>query len=182
MAKLPTDRFDQIAPARGVRQGAHRLPRRGGRFWRWLLSTTVVAVICAGTGVYLVDRYRNEIDLTGNGPRPVVTELPPYEIPVAEPVDDPKIAVTVLNATETAGLAAVIGKQLKDAKWNFKTESAAAQTDIATSTVYYNHLDAEGAARGLAAVLGVADVKLSTFYRGNPITVVVGADLVPAAV
>lgn len=182
MARYPADRFDQVAPARGVRRGAHRLPGPKGRFWRWLLSTVIAAALFSALGVFLVDRYRSEIDLSGDGDHAAVEDLPPYEIPVAEPVDDPKIAITVLNATEQTGLAAKIGKQLRaDKKWNVKTESSAATTDVATSTVYYNHLDAEGAARALAADLGVTEVKLSTFYRGNPITVVIGADLIPAA-
>lgn len=177
MAAPASDRFDRLPATRGAaRAGAHRAPSTRRGWLRWLVATALSTAVLSGTGIGLLSWYSGSLNFTDLGNQISTEELPPYEIPVAEATEDPKVKITVLNATETTGLATTVGTRLRSAGWNIAVESTAARTDVAATTVYYNHLDYEGAARGVAESLGVTDVKLSTFYRGNRITVVLGAD------
>jgi hypothetical protein len=100
----------------------------------------------------------------------------------APPTVAPDIPVTVLNGTTTAGLAARAGETLTAAGIPVGTTANASENDLAETVVYYATADLEGAARGVAAAIPEADVRLSEQFAqiGTPLVLVVGSDYATA--
>jgi hypothetical protein len=105
-----------------------------------------------------------------------------------EPVVDATILVTVLNGTNTTGLAAQVAGRLSDDGWNVGSRANASTRDIEKTTVYYWDPVNEAAALGAARSLGSAEVRRSDNFGPKEgedpagvarLTVVVGADYAP---
>ena len=198
MAKPPTDRFDTI-PADLHRTGAHRGPRRKGRGWiAFAWAALATGVIVAG-GVITLAVINDSIkfdDLLGGGTTAATQTATPTPTPEVTPVVDPAATVTVLNGTETVGLAASVGDAMREAGWaGIGSTANASATDFKTTTVYYVDPAQEAAALGLANSLftkATADaaangvtlsitairVEQSDQFQGAQLTVVLGADFI----
>jgi LytR cell envelope-related transcriptional attenuator len=174
--KFPRDRFDSI-PHGIERVGAHRAPARRGARWvafGWAALATVVLVAVGIGGVMLFNDRLNFGD-------PVVTPTP-TPVVTAAPTVAPDIPVTVLNGTTTTGLAARAGDALTAAGIPVGTTANASANDLTETVVYYATPDLEGAARGVAAALPEADVRLSEQFAqiGTPLVLVLGSDYATA--
>lgn len=178
------DRFDEV-PADLKRVGAHRAPVRPGRGWfvfLWAALATVVLVAAGILGLTLLGDRVTFVDSS----TPSATEPAQTDTPAAVATIDPDSMVTVLNGTDTRGLATEAIEELNEAGWTQSiTPGNASATDVETTTVYYEDPTQEGAARGLAEALGVGSIQLSTQFQipvgegEDPVlqlTVVLGAD------
>lgn len=157
---FPKDRFDDL-PAVTGRVGAHRAeqPRlRPGPILLWSLVATAVLVVAGVFGTMLMT---GRISLT-----PAPESVAEGPVPIA-PVVDPSYPVLVLNATPQRGLAAQTRERILEAGWSADAvvDGDAGTQDFAVTTVYYPADEDEAAARGLADVIGGADVALSTSYQ-----------------
>ncbi|THG35751.1 LytR family transcriptional regulator [Glaciibacter flavus] len=181
-ASFPPDRFDEI-PGDLDRVGAHRAPRKRGRGWiafGWAALATVVLIAAGAIGIMVLN---NGLDFTA-GPASSSSATPPASaVPTAAPTVDPSLSVTVLNGTDTAGLAAKAATALTGAGWTVGATSNASASDVKTTTVYYADPTLEGAARGVSGTLPGSSVALSSDFAdsGAQIVVVLGADYKPAA-
>jgi len=177
--KFPRDRFDSI-PHGIERVGAHRAPARRGARWvafGWAALATVV-LVAVGIGAVIV--FNDRLDFADPG---ASASPPPTEPPVtAEPTVAPDIPVTVLNGTTTTGLAARAGEALTAAGIPVGTTANASEQDLTETVVYYATPDLEGAARGVAAAIPEAEVRLSEQFAeiGTPLVLVVGSDYAAA--
>lgn len=156
----PKDRFDDL-PADHGRIGAHRAenPRlRGGVVLLWSVIATILLI---GLGVFGTMIATGRITLFPT-PEPTVSVAP-----VAEPVVDTSYTVTVLNATPQRGLAGSMRDTVIAAGWpaDAVLDGDAGSEDFPTTTIYYATPADEGAARGLAQVIGGADVQLNAAYQ-----------------
>ena len=191
MATSPHDQFDDI-PEDLHRVGAHRAPAKKGRGWLAFLWAVLATVVLVAGGLFVLTR----LDSTFSLPFFPAAETPtpsPTPIQTAEPVTDPvafstenpelwqALTVSVLNGTETQGLANVAGDQLAAAHWPDPARANASQRDEETTIIYYSTAEYEGVARGMALVLGVGDVELSEAFPGATVTIVLGADYIPPA-
>jgi hypothetical protein len=186
MPSYPHDRFDDV-PADLKRVGAHRASGRRGRGWfvlGWAVAATLALV---AAGVLALTLIGQDIAFEGGigtpaaqspAPTPTVDET-------TEPVVDSTILVTVLNGTNTTGLAAQVAEELSDEGWNVGSRANASTRDIETTTVYYWDPEDEAAALGAARSLGSAEIQLSDNFAPQEgedpagvarLTVVVGAD------
>jgi hypothetical protein len=191
MAKFAPDRFDEV-PSGVPRVGAHRAPERRGRGWvavAWAALASGVLVFGGLYGLSLIsDRVSFEIPGFGTA-APDPTETPtPTSTPTADPITDPALAVlpegfsiTVLNGTGIDGLGTTAATLLTAPGWPVGTVTSAAQDDLLETVVYYSDPTLEGVARGMAVLLGVGDVELSTAFPGAPITIAIGADFADIA-
>lgn len=206
MAKThPTDRFDEI-PDDLARVGAHRARATPGRGWigfAWAALATGVLVLAGVIALALFDDAINiELPFAADSsasapPSPGSTAAPveePGEEPAVAPRLDPDVAVTVLNATTTAGLANRVGDALVGEGWcgaiavtTIDTGGCADATptgsranadtsDAETTVVFYRDAADEAAALALVETLGVGEARLGDEYPDSPITVVVGSD------
>ncbi|MDD7961910.1 LytR C-terminal domain-containing protein [Microbacterium thalli] len=179
----PKDRFDEL-PADTARVGAHRAenPRlRAGLLLFWSAVAVLVLIAVGILGTLLIS---GRLSLFPSG----ADSAPAAEAPVeAAPVVDTSYSVLILNATAERGLANSIAETVIAAGWSTESVNAgeAGSQDFATTTIYYPSAEDEGAARGLAEVIGGASLELSDAYPGpvdadgNPgtqLTVVVGLD------
>ncbi|PPL19714.1 LytR C-terminal domain-containing protein [Microterricola pindariensis] len=175
------DRFDEI-PSNLQRVGAHRVPRKRGRGWVAFAWAALATVVLVGAGVVaLFVLNGNLANGTGPAASPQSSEPAPVEseVPAVQPTVDPALAVTVLNGTERAGLAAAAGDTLAAAGWNVTTRSNAATEDVAVSTVYYSDPSLEGAALGAALSIPGAGIALSQDFVDlgeASLVVVIGAN------
>ncbi|KQW06347.1 hypothetical protein ASC66_07515 [Leifsonia sp. Root4] len=175
------DRFDEI-PSDLERVGAHRVPRKRGRGWigfAWAALATLV-LVGVGVGALFVLNDKLTLGAGGESSAPAASAAPSETAaaPVVEPTVDPALAVTVLNGTPTAGLAAAVGDTLVAAGWNVTTRSNAATEDVVDSTVYYSDPALEGAALGAAASVPGAGIALSQDFvdlGGASLVVVIGS-------
>ncbi|WP_159501322.1 LytR C-terminal domain-containing protein [Microbacterium sp. 18062] len=87
--------------------------------------------------------------------------------PEVEPEVDTSFSVNVLNATGEQGLATTLKDQIVAAGWNADTvfASQASVTDFPQTTVYYAFPADEAAAKGIAQVIGGAEVAQSDVYQ-----------------
>ena len=175
--KFPRDRFDSI-PHGIERVGAHRAPARRGARWvafGWAALATVV-LVAVGIGAVVVFNDRL------NFGEPPVNTPTPTPVPTAAPTVAPDVPVTVLNGTTTSGLAARAGEALTAAGIPVGTTANASEDDLTETVVYYATPDLEGAARGVAAAIPEADVRLSEQFAeiGTPLVLVVGSDYAAA--
>ncbi len=157
----PKDRFDDL-PADVERIGVHRAenPRlRVGVIVMWSAIATIVLVALGVFGTMLATGR------IGAG-----TQAPPAPVaggPAAEPVVDTSYSVLVLNATGEDGLAGAISDTIIQGGWSADDIIAgeAGSDDFPATTVYYPTAEDEGAARGLAEVIGGAEVALNDSYQ-----------------
>jgi LytR cell envelope-related transcriptional attenuator len=189
MPSYPHDRFDDV-PADLQRVGAHRATGRRGRVWLvfgWALAATLALV---AAGVIALTIIGQDIAFEGGGVLPAAGSATPTPTVDAtpEPVVDATILVTVLNGTNTSGLAAQVGERLTEDGWNVGSRANASTRDVATTTVYYWDPANEAAALGAARSLGSAKVTRSDNFAPEEgedpagvarLTVVVGADYAP---
>ncbi|MBG6239169.1 hypothetical protein IWX78_002148 [Mycetocola sp. CAN_C7] len=178
------DRFDDV-PADLKRVGAHRAPLRPGRRWMIVLWSALAVVVLVAGGILGLNLLGDRIDFVDTS-TPVPSAAEPTETPTAAPTIDPDSMVTVLNGTETRGLATAAIEKLNAAGWTQSiTPGSASASDVESTTVYYEDPSQEGAARGLAEALGIGNIGLSTQFQipvgegEEPIlqlTVVLGSD------
>ena len=175
--KFPRDRFDSI-PHGIERVGAHRAPARRGARWvafGWAALATVV-LVAVGIGAVVVFNDRL------NFGEPPVNTPTPTPVATAAPTVAPDVPVTVLNGTTTSGLAARAGEALTAAGIPVGTTANASEQDLTETVVYYGTAELEGAARGVAAAVPEADVRLDAKFAeiGTPLVLVVGSDYAAA--
>lgn len=186
---FPRDRFDDIADDR-ARVGAHRAENPHMRGWVVFLWAAVATVVLVVVGIFgtLVASGRVPLFPTAiTMPTPVVT---------ATPVVDTDYAVIVLNATPEDGLATTVKDEIVAAGWNADAVTAgeAGSQDFPTTTIYYAVAQDEGAARGLAGVIGGARIMRDAVYQpaddadtpedessAKQLAVVIGLDRVSAS-
>ena len=176
---FPKDRFDDL-PAVTGRVGAHRAeqPRlRPGPVLLWSVLATIVLVVAGVSGTMLMT---GRIRLT-----PAPEAMAEGAGPIA-PVVDPSYPVLVLNATPQRGLAAQMRERILEAGWaaDAVVDGDAGTQDFAVTTVYYPTEADEAAARGVADVIGGAEVAMSTSYQpaDDPATTDVDESLTPQLV
>jgi hypothetical protein len=181
MATFPKDRFDSV-PDDLLRTGAHRGPKRPGSGWiafAWAALATGILVVLGLLGLAVIN---GKLDLPfstiSESPSPSVTVTP---TPTVSPKIDPSLEITILNGTNTTGLAGSTGDYLVTKGWAGASADAGTRTnastkDIKTTVVYYNLAANEAAAKAMVESLGVGTIELSTAYADSPITVVLGAD------
>ncbi len=182
---FPADRFDDLPDEPG-RRGAHRAenPRlRLGGVLLWSAVATIAIILVGIFGTMLA---------TGRLSFAPAAEQTQAAGPVAPEVDT-SYPVMVLNATDQAGLGAQIRETIVAAGWAEEDvqDNNASSTDFSTTTVYYQGAADEAAARGLADVIGGAEVSLDDTYQvvsdpstpgvdgesGAQLVVVVGLDM-----
>jgi hypothetical protein len=179
------DRFDDIPGDLG-RVGAHRAPRPRHhrlRAFAWAALATGVLVALGVVGLFVIDDRVSFTDIIPSGG--TSQEAAPSEEPAVAPTTVPGMIVTVLNGTGTSGLSAKASAVLEADGWKVGSRANASTSDITATTVYYYDDADEGAARGLAAELGVGDVQQSEQFRppagtaaaqAARLTAVLGAD------
>lgn len=159
------DRFDEV-PGDLSRVGAHRAPRPRHhrlRVFAWCALATGLLVGLGVVGLFVIDDRVSFTDIIPSDSSSA--EATPAEVPTAAPTTVPGMVVTVLNGTKTSGLSARASTVLDKAGWKVGSRANASTSDITTTTVYYYDDADEGAARGLAAALGVGDVQQSDQFR-----------------
>ncbi|SFR72970.1 LytR cell envelope-related transcriptional attenuator [Agromyces sp. CF514] len=168
----PRDRFDTI-PHGIERVGAHRAPQRRGARWIAFGWAALATVVLTGLGIAWVVVANDRLDFSEASP--TATETP---VVTAEPTIAPDVPVTVLNGTDTSGLAATAADALTAAGVPVGATANASETDLKESVVYYATADLEGAARGVAQAIPGADVRLDAKFGeiGTPLVLVVGSD------
>lgn len=144
-----------------------------------MLWSVIAIVVLVALGIFGTLIATGRVTLF---PTPSAT---PRTISTAEPVVDTSYSVTVLNATTQSGLAGSLAQTIVGAGWSLDSVTAgdASSKDFPTTTVFYSDPAEEGAARGLAQVIGGAAVTLSDAYKGlgsgggsKLLVVVIGAD------
>lgn len=190
------DRFDDIqADVRYI--GTHRRQQSSLSVFAPIGIGLGLVVVLVLAGLWFIDRNNDSLDLDPNSV-PIAAEegaegetvpegestdgAPPSSDPVEDPtsIDTSGLSITVLNGTETSGLAARAGARLQAIGWPEPTATNAESTDVAQSIVAYGSAEDLGIALGIAMVLGIdseAVIQTDT-YPGARITVVLGADYV----
>ncbi|MGI9822485.1 LytR C-terminal domain-containing protein [Agromyces sp. Marseille-Q5079] len=173
----PRDRFDSI-PHGIERVGAHRAPQRRGARWIAFGWAVLATAVLTGIGIAGVVVVNDRVDFSEASP-----STTPAPVVTAEPTIAADVPVTVLNGTETAGLAATAGDALTAAGIPVSTTANASEADITETVVYYATADLEGAARGVAQAIPGADVRLDAKFGeiGTPLVLVVGSDYAESA-
>lgn len=160
---FPTDEFDQIAPAAGVRR------KRGSTGAKLLEFVAIfgVSALVAGGGLLGYQSF-----FTGSS------------IDVSAISDNGKTASDPIRINETTvfdgvgkdGLAGTVAHKLIDKGWNVVTASnLPAGISAAKTVIYINSDKLQDAAKKLVSDLGSYSVEVSNQYI-DPITVVIGAD------
>ena len=193
MADYTPDRFDDLPDTLG-RVGAHRAPTSRGRGWivvAWSALASGVLIVAGLYGLSLIsDRVTFELPGLGTAepaPEPPVVDGEPLP-PSVEPITDPALAVlpegftiTVLNGTEVEGLGVTARDLIVAPGWPVGTVTAAAQTDLPETVVYYRDPALEGVALGMGVLLGVGAIELTDAFPGAAITIALGADFAAVA-
>ena len=184
------DRFDDVEREPGY-VGLRR-QQRGRGFWLVPLGVVLgVSVVLTAVGMFMVSRADQRLELS---PEEIaITEPPPEEVVAEEPAPEPEpepveaitnpseeeadgLTITILNDTDTTGLAARAGNLLDREGWPEQTRTNADEQGVEDSLVAYESDDDEGLARGVAQILGIGEVVLTDNYPGARITVLLGAD------
>lgn len=185
------DRYDEVRHD-PTYVGTHRRERSSWSLFAPIGIALGAVVVLVLAGLWFVDRSDDylQIDavdvpvIAGEAPEEAPVVLEP-EAPVeVEPVRDPTqidtegLTLTVLNGTDTTGLAAQAGERLVAAGWPEPTATNADSSDIAESVVAYQDDADRGIALGIAEILGVAadQVVQTTAYPGARVTVLLGGD------
>ena len=184
------DRFDDVERERGY-VGLRR-EQRGRGFWLVPLGVVLgVSVVLTAIGMFMVSRADQRLELS---PEEIaITDPPPEEVVAEEPAPEPEpepveaitnpseeeadgLTITILNGTDTTGLAARAGNLLDREGWPEQTRTNADEQGVEDSLVAYESDDDEGLARGVAEILGIDEVVQTDNYPGARITVLLGAD------
>ncbi|HAQ59760.1 MAG TPA: hypothetical protein DCR63_04885 [Microbacterium sp.] len=180
MPPPPSDRFDDISASPG-RVGAHRAENPRVLAWTTLLWASVATIVLIVVGIFASLVFQGQIVLFP-APAPTVSASP-----AAPAVVDTSFTVLVLNGTPEEGQATLVKDELLANGWAEDNVLAGNAGDRAfpLTTVYYAEAEAEGAARGLAGLIGASEVVLDPEYPlpGTPatqLTVVLGMDRVEA--
>ena len=157
---FPRDRFDDVADDR-ARIGAHRAENPHLRGWVVFLWAAVATVVLVAVGIFGTLIASGRVTLFPTASASVTP------IATATPVIDPSYSVVVLNATPVEGLATTVKDEIVAAGWSADAvlASQAGSQDFASTTVYYAFPEDEAAARGLAGVIGGAEVAQSDRYQ-----------------
>lgn len=179
----PKDRFDDL-PTDATRVGAHRAENPRLRAGVLLFWSVVAVLVLVAAGIFGTMLATGRISFAPS----TAATTPASEAPAeAAPVRDTSYPVLILNATTERGLANSVADTVIAAGWAADAVNAgeAGSQDFATTTIYYVTADDEGAARGLAEVIGGAAVEQSDAYPGpagedgtpgKQLTIVLGAD------
>lgn len=173
----PKDRFDDL-PVDRARIGAHRAenPRlRGGLVFLWSAVATIVLIAVGIFGTLIATGRVVPFPAASESPAPIAT---------AEPTIDTGYTVLVLNATGESGLANRVRDEIIDAGWagDAVLASEAGADDFELTTVYYPTAEDEGAARGVAQLVGATRLVLDDAYQpaddpdARQLAVVIGLD------
>lgn len=191
MAEYTPDRFDEI-PASLGRVGAHRAPVSRARTWIVVAWAALASGLLVVAGLYALSLITDRVTFPLPGldsaePMPTPTETASAP-PSVEPITDPALAVlpegftiTVLNGTEVSGLGVAARDLLTAPGWPVGTVTAAAQTDLTETVVYFSDPALEGVAAGMVALLGAGVIEFSDAFPGAPITIALGADFAAVA-
>ena len=142
----------------------------------WSAAVALVLIVC---GIFVSLVMMDRISLFGGDePTPVQTDAGV----VAEV--DTSYRVLILNATPEEGLVAEMREKLLADGWSTDKVfgSDGSSQEFSKTTVFYVSDDDEGAALGLAELLGGAEVQKSDFYAAlndseePQLTVVIGLD------
>jgi hypothetical protein len=187
------DRFDEVSTdPRYV--GTHRRERSSWSAFAPIGIGLGAVVILVLAGLWFVDRSDDYLELDASELPVVSGEAPPEETVIVEPeepvvveavtdptqIDTEGLTLTILNGTETAGLAARAGERLVAAGWPEPTATNAESADVAESVVAYTDETDKGIALGIAQLLGIGSEQVvqTTTYPGARVTVVLGANYV----
>jgi hypothetical protein len=184
------DRFDDVEREPGY-IGLRR-QQREKTFWLVPIGIVLgVSVVLTAFGMFMVSQADQRLELS---PEEIaITEPPPEEVAPAEPEPEPEpepveaitnpsdeeadgLTITILNGTDTTGLAARAGNLLDREGWPEQTRTNADEQGVESSLVAYESEDDEGLARGVAQILGIEEVVQTDNYPGARITVLLGAD------
>jgi hypothetical protein len=160
---FPTDEFDQIAPAAGVR----RKRRSGGSRFLEFLSIFSISAVVAGGGLFGYQTFfsGSSVDVSAISDNGKVVSDP---IRINE--------TTVFDGVGKDGLAGTVAHKLMDKGWNVVTASNLPDGVTADKTVIYINSDKlQDAAKKLVGDLGSYAIEVSNQYI-DPITVVIGSD------
>lgn len=192
VSRFLPDRFDDV-PVDPEYVGLRR-KRRERHFWLIPVGVVVgLSMVLAAIGMFWVSQADNYLELD---PEDVaISAPPPEEQPVAEPEPESEpepepvepivnpnaeqidgLTITILNGTDTTGLAARAGNLLDREGWPEQTRTNAEESGVEDSLVAYQSEEDEGLARGVAQILGIDEVTLTESYPGARITVLLGAD------
>lgn len=177
----PHDRFDSI-PDDLQRVGAHRAPGRRNAGWvhaAWALLAVAVLVMIGVAALFIATGRIDLADPFGSSTSPQ-TPVEPTEV---APMVNPDLSVTVLNGTDTEGLASDVGDLLAADGWSVGSRTNASDRSITATAIYYVDPANEGAARGVALSLDGAPVVFSpeSADKGADLIVVIGSDYVPSS-
>jgi hypothetical protein len=181
------DRF--VVPLEPSRRGAHRARTSPVASALPVIAvlTTVFAVIVLGWILFGGQLFggQGQDTTAAEDQAPSVSESaqPPQEETTSDPVPsendvpaDRTASVTVLNSTETSGLARNAVTALEDDGWSnaeFSYDSARSRT---TTVVYYADEDQESTAQALVDDLGVGEIEQSPEDADEGIVVILGTD------
>jgi hypothetical protein len=196
MAKHPRDRFDEV-PDDLQRVGAHRAEARRGRGWIVFAWAALATGVLVGAGVVYLgvanDSFQfvaptsDETSQAGSeSPDDGGTDgsdaptTPAETVAPADPasVDPDVTTITVLNGTDTSGLAGQASLALAETGWTVAGQGNADGT-VAVTVVYYADAADEAVARGVARDLGTTTVELSDAFPDSSVTAVLGDDYTP---
>lgn len=157
---FPRDRFDDLTSDAG-RVGAHRAETPRSRGWVVFLWAVLITIVLVIVGIFGTLVASGRISLGSEpAPTPTVVETPPA-------VTDTSYSVVVLNGTADEGLAGNLRDQIVQAGWagDAVQTGDSDTTDFPTTTVYYRGPEDEEAARGLANVIGGAEIAQDSFLQ-----------------
>jgi hypothetical protein len=196
MAKHPRDRFDEV-PDDLQRVGAHRAEARRGRGWIVFAWAALATGVLVGAGVVYLgvanDSFQfvaptsdetsqagSEAPGDGETDGSAAPTTPAETVAPADPasVDPDVTTITVLNGTDTSGLAGQASLALAETGWTVAGQGNAEGTGAAT-VVYYADAADEAVARGVARDLGTTTVELSDAFPDSSVTAVLGDDYTP---
>lgn len=209
MSPVRSDLEDFAPIVDATRRGAHRA--RPSVFSEILPAVSVVVVIAVVTAVVLVLLGGNDSGgkpaaagaqtptaSVSSTPTPTATPqetttptpTPDASTPDSTPTPDETdgaeldraIKYSVLNDTDTSGLAKKAAAKLKDAGWTATatTGNTSPKGRYDTSVVFYRSSDDKAAAEQIASDLGIEEVtRSSTKSKSSPVTVVLGKDYTP---
>jgi hypothetical protein len=184
------DRFDDVEREPGY-IGLRR-QQREKTFWLVPIGIVLgVSVVLTAIGMFMVSRADQRLELSPD--EIAITEPPPEEVVAQEPEPEPEpepveaitnpsqeeadgLTITILNGTDTTGLAARAGNLLDREGWPEQTRTNADEQGVESSLVAYESEEDEGLARGVAQILGIEEVVQTDNYPGARITVLLGAD------
>ena len=160
---FPSDEFDQIAQAAGVR----RARRTGASKFLEFLAYFSISAVVAGGGLFGYQTYfgGSKIDVSALSDN-------------AKTVTDPILIneTTILDGVGQVGLAGTVAHKLIDKGWNVVTAAnLPAGTKADKTTIYINADSLQAAAKKLVGDLGSYTIQVSNQYI-DPITVVLGSD------